>query len=231
MKCHKIILIVCSFIIISCNGQSRKESKSIEPRVFSEKIKATQNAQIIDVRTPKEFDEQHLDNAINISWNSNDFDSRVAQYDKSKPIFVYCLSGGRSAKAAIKLAELGFTEVYEMDGGILKWNAAGLSKPSGKAIGMTKADFEKLLVSDKKVLVNFYAEWCAPCKKMAPFITRMQNELANDVTIIRIDADANKTLLSELKIDGLPTLLLYDKKMLQWKHEGFISEEDLTKKL
>ena len=182
------------------------------------------------MRTPKEFSNQHLDNAVNINWNSDDFDKRVAELDKSKPVFVYCLSGGRSSKASGKLAELGFKEVYEMEGGIVKYNASGLAKRSNETIGMTLTEYEKLLVSDKKILINFYADWCAPCVKMKPYITKMQKELKN-ATIIRLDADANKTLLTELKIDELPTLLLYENKEVKWKHSGFISEDDLTKKL
>lgn len=230
MKLHKIIPFLLCLLFISCNGQSKKEVKSIKPEEFSQKIASTSNPQILDVRSPKEYSDQHLDNAVNINWNSDDFDTKVAGLDKSKPIFVYCLSGGRSSKASGKLAELGFKEIYEMDGGMVKWNASGLAKKSNGTIGMTLAEYEKLLVSDKKVLINFYADWCAPCVKMKPYITKMQKEL-KDVTIIRLDADANKTLLTELRIEELPTLLLYENREVKWGHSGFISEEDLTKKL
>jgi thioredoxin len=126
---------------------------------------------------------------------------------------------------------MGYQNVYELDGGIMKWNAAGMAKASTKTVGMTLNDYNKLLISDKKVLIDFYAEWCAPCKKMAPYLAKMSTELADKVTIIKIDADKNKTLLEELKISGLPTLLLYENNKLLWKNEGFISEEELTKKL
>lgn len=202
----------------------------MEPKEFSEKLQLENQPQLIDVRSPKEFSDQHLENAKNINWNGDDFEQKVGELDKLKPIYVYCLSGGRSSSASKKLAEMGFKEIYEMDGGIVKWNASGLAKKSNKTIGMTLAEYEKLLVSDKKILINFYADWCAPCVKMKPYITKMQKDL-KDVTIIRLDADANKTLLTVLKIEELPTLLLYENKEVKWKHLGFISEEDLTKKL
>ena len=224
-----ITILFIALFLTNCNGQ-KKEFKSIKPEEFSQKIEATPQPQILDVRSPKEYNDQHLDNAININWNGDDFDKKVAELDKAKPVFVYCLSGGRSHKASIKLTELGFKEVYEMDGGIVKWNASGLAKKTNETVGMSLADYEKLLVSDKKVLINFYADWCAPCVKMKPYITKMQQEL-KDVTIIRLDADANKTLLTELKIEELPTLLLYESKEVKWRHSGFINEEDLTKKL
>jgi len=230
MKLHRIALFCLYLLFISCNGQSKKEFKSVKPEEFAQKIQSTSQPQILDVRSPKEYSDQHLDNALNINWNGDDFDEKAAGLDKSKPVFVYCLSGGRSSKAAQKLNEMGFKEVYEMDGGIVKWNASGLAKKSNETIGMSLSEYEKLLVSDKKVLINFYADWCAPCVKMKPYITKMQKNLKN-VTIIRLDADANKTLLAELKIDELPTLLLYENKEVKWKHSGFISEEDLIKKL
>jgi thioredoxin len=87
------------------------------------------------------------------------------------------------------------------------------------------------LNTDKKVLIDFNAKWCAPCKKMAPYLDQMQKDLADKVVIIRLDADENKTLIKEMKIDELPTLLLYENKEIKWKHSGFISEEDLKKQL
>lgn len=231
MKSHILSLLFISFLFTNCNGQTTKNYESIAPADFAAKIKTTPNPQIFDVRTPEEYAGQHLDQAININWNGTDFTEKVNQYDKTKPVFVYCMSGGRSKQAANKLQELGFKVIYEMQGGIMKWNAAGLAKPSAKNVGMSLEEYHDLLKKDKTVLVNFYAEWCAPCKKMAPYIKKMQTNLADKITIIRLNADENKTLVSELKIDELPTLLLYENKEIKWKYAGFISEEDLTKQL
>ncbi|MFV8373960.1 thioredoxin domain-containing protein [Flavobacterium sp. LB1P62] len=231
MKFHSIYLIILSFVVLSCKGQTTKTVKTIEAKAFAEKIKETPNPQILDVRTPEEFASDYIDNAKNVNWLENTFVSDAEKFDKSRPVFVYCKSGGRSQKAAEKLSELGFTTIYQLDGGILKWNAAGLSKPSDKIIGMCSQEYAELLNSDKKVLINFYAEWCAPCKKMTPYILQMQKNLANKVTIIRLNADENKTLMAELKISELPTVLLYEKAAVKWKHSGFINEDDLKKQL
>lgn len=220
-----------SFAVLSCNGQTSKNVKTIEAAAFAEKIAATPNAQILDVRTPEEYVSGHIDNAANVNWNGTDFVAKAAALDKTKPVFVYCKSGGRSKQAAAKLEELGFTTIYELQGGMLKWDAAGMSKPSDKIIGMCSQEYGELLNTDKKVLISFYAEWCAPCKKMTPYILQMQKDLANKVTIVRLNADENKTLISEMKISELPTLLLYKNKEVKWKHSGFISEEDLKKQL
>jgi thioredoxin len=231
MKTHLFLLALLSIAIISCKGQVSKNIKTIDAVSFSKEIQATSNAQVLDVRTPEEFTSGHLDEAVNENWLSGDFASNISKYDKSKPVFVYCKSGGRSHQAAEKLAELGFTNVVEMEGGILKWDAAGLSKPAEKRIGISQKEFNDLLISDKKVLIDFYAEWCAPCKKMKPYLLKMEKELADKLIIIRLDADKNKTLLSEMKISELPTLLLYENKQIKWQHSGYISETDLKKQL
>ena len=229
MKLQKIALALLVFVLASCNGQTQKNSKLIDPVAFKKEITATPNAQILDVRTPEEYASEHLQNAQNVNWLSPDFVANTSKYDKYKPVFVYCKSGGRSHKASEKLAELGFTNIIELEGGILKWDAAGLSKPDEKRIGISQKEYADLLNSDKKVLIDFYAEWCAPCKKMTPYLLKMQKELGDKMVIIRLDADQNKSLLSEMKISELPTLLLYENKQLKWQHSGYISESDLKK--
>lgn len=224
-----ILLTFLSFFIVSCNGQSVKNIKIIDPVSFTKEIENTTNAQILDVRTAEEFAVEHLQKAENVNWLSTDFTTNIAKYDKSQPVFVYCKSGRRSHQAAEKLAELGFTNIIEMEGGIINWAAEGLSKPTEKRIGITQKEFNNLLETDKIVLIDFYAEWCAPCKKMTPYLMKIQTELADKVVIIRLDADKNKSLLTEMKINELPTLFLYENKQLKWQHSGYISETDLRK--
>jgi thioredoxin len=231
MKATLLNFLFIGFLFASCNGQTNVKYESIPAVNFAEKIKSTTQPSIIDVRSPEEFAGQHINNAINIDWNGDNFESKIGKYDKSKPIFVYCMSGGRSKQAAEKLGNMGFTKIYELQGGIMKWNAAGLSVPSDKIIGMCTQEYNDLLKTDKIVLIDFYADWCAPCKKMTPFLIKMQKEMADKVTVVRLNADENKTLISQLKIDELPTLFIYKNNQIIWKHSGFISEEDLTKQL
>ena len=231
MKIKHLYLLITSFIIFSCNGQTSTAFKTIDVTSYSEKIKATPNAQILDVRTPDEYATGHIENSDNVDFLSNSFVLRMDKYDKTKPVFVYCKSGGRSTKASEKLAELGFTTVYNLDGGMLKWEAAGLAKPDTKIIGICSQEYAELLKSDKKVLISFYAPWCAPCKKMEPYILKMQKEMTDKVVIIRLNADENKTIMQELKISELPTLVLYENKVIKWQKSGFVSEEDLKTQL
>jgi thioredoxin len=231
MKIKALPFLLLSLILISCNGQQSKNIENNTPEAFAKAISETPNAQILDVRTPEEFESGHIDNAVNGNWLGANFTNEVAQLDKTKPLFVYCKTGNRSTKAAMKLAELGFTNIHQLEGGILKWDAAGLSKPNNTLIGMSSQEYETLINTNQKVLVSFYAEWCAPCKKMTPYMLQLQKDMANKLVIVRLDADKNKTLITAMQIDELPTLILYENKEVKWKHTGFISEEDLKKQL
>ena len=122
------------FGILSCNAQTAANIKVIDPVSFKKEISTTPNAQILDVRTAEEFTVEHLQNAENVNWYSPDFSTNSAKYDKSKPVFLYCRSGKRSHLAAEKLVELGFTTIFEMEGGIINWTAKGLSKPDEKKL-------------------------------------------------------------------------------------------------
>jgi len=122
------------FFILSCNAQTAANIKVIDPVSFKKEISTTLNAQILDVRTAEEFTVEHLQNAENVNWQSPDFSTNTSKYDKSKPVFLYCRSGKRSHLAAEKLVELGFTTIFEMEGGIINWTAKGLSKPAEKKL-------------------------------------------------------------------------------------------------
>jgi len=216
----------------SCSNGQNRATELLSPEKFQETMKTNPNAPVLDVRTPGEFSGGFIGSAKNVDWNGADFDAGIANLDKSKPVFVYCLSGGRSGSAAKKMRKDGFKAVYELDGGIMKWRSAGLpeSRPAGqdgKGTGMSKSEFEKQLRTDKTVLVDFFAEWCGPCKKMKPDLDKMVIDLKESVVILRIDADKNPELANELGVDGLPTLLVYKKSAQVMRAEGYQSKEQL----
>lgn len=231
MKAKILLVILVTFQLISCQKENSKAIETLESQDYLEKLNETEKPQLIDVRTPDEFAIEHLENSENIDWNSTDFVFNAEKLDKSKPVFVYCKVGGRSNQAANKLSELGFQKIYNLDGGIMKWSGKKTSANYSERIGITATDYETLIQSDKKVLVNFYAEWCGPCKKMAPYILKMQKEFKGKISIVRLDADANKSLIDEMKIDGLPVIIIYEDGKEMWRNQGYLSEEDLRKEL
>jgi len=233
---HKILIVAIAMMsIVSCkqaNTNGQKERLSAPE--FSKKISETKEAIIIDVRTPEEFEKGHLVNAVNYDWNGNDFETEISNLDKNKPVFVYCLSGGRSGSAAGKMRSDGFKLVFELEGGIIKWRAENLEETTDNKImplGYSIEDFQKLIQSDKMILVDFYADWCEPCLKMKPFLEEIAVEQKDKLNIIRINADDNQALLKSLNIEGLPELQLYQNSNKKWSHNGFISKEDLVKLL
>jgi len=200
---------------------------------FSKKITETEQALVLDVRTPEEFEKGHLENAVNIDWKGDDFNGNVSKIDRKTPVFVYCLSGGRSKAAADEMRKLGFEQVIELAGGIMQWRAENLPEVAASTTsdGMDMAQYEALLKSDKLVLVDFYADWCEPCKRMEPYLTKIAKEMPDEVALIRIDADANPQLCKDLGVSALPMLKLYQNEKLNWEHEGFIDEKSVREQL
>lgn len=242
MKNIIIALVTISVLNYSCtNGQSNLQSHTVSkeiktnltPAEFSDKMKELPSAPILDVRTPDEFSGGHIVNAVNYNWKGAEFGKQIAPLDKSKPVFVYCLSGGRSGAAAEKMRSEGFKEVYELEGGMMAWRSQEMPETTSNTIskGMTKQEFEALLNSDKIVLIDFYAEWCAPCQKMKPYLEEISKEMASTVVVVRIDVDANPTLAKELKIDALPVLHVYKNKSIIWSYKRFIGKEEVVKQL
>jgi thioredoxin len=220
-----------SFLFLNCQGQQSKNIQTVDVKSFAEKLKSNKNPQLLDVRTPEEFNSEHIENATNVNWNSDDFLTKSENYDKSKPIFVYCKVGGRSYQAATKLAELGFKEIYNLEGGIMKWNATENKKSSSKIIGICDQEYAELVKSSDRVMIDFNAKWCAPCQKMKPYILKLQAEMAAKIKIVQLDADENKTIVNQLKIDGLPVVIIYEKGIEVWRNIGYITEDDLRKHL
>ncbi|WP_333875537.1 rhodanese-like domain-containing protein [Flavobacterium sp.] len=231
MKLRILSLAAVVFLILSCQGQNTKLVQTVDVNTFAEKLKSNEKPQLLDVRTPEEYSGEHIENATNVNWNSPDFAAKASRFDKTKPVFVYCKVGGRSAQAADKLAELGFKEIYNLEGGIMKWNASGKAQKTDKIIGICDQEYNELIQSSPKVMVDFNAKWCAPCQKMKPYIVKMQEELKDKIKIVQLDADENKTIVNQLELQGLPVIIIYENGKEVWRNLGYISEEDLRKHL
>jgi rhodanese-related sulfurtransferase len=119
-----IIFIGLIINILGC-ADSTAQSKLLNPNDFEILIKSDKSVQLVDVRTPQEVAQGHLPNALNINIADADFQAKMGKLDKSKPIAVYCGVGGRSGRAAKMLSEMGFKKIYDLEGGLKAWNAAG----------------------------------------------------------------------------------------------------------
>ncbi len=236
MKIYLIISIIFTAVLFSsCDSVKTQNNKSsLQASEFSEKIKDQQGAQVIDVRTGAEFKKGHLQNAKNIDWNSSGFAKQINALDKNKPVFVYCLSGSRSSSAVNKMISEGFREVYELNGGVIKWRNANLpltTLSESVNSGMTMKQFDDLLNTDKSVLVDFYADWCEPCRKIKPYLDEISNEMPEKVSVVRVNVDENPELSNVMKIDAIPDLRIYKNKELKWSNKGYIGKEELKKNI
>ena len=214
--------------LISC-GSNAQKNKVASADEF-EKAIASKNIQLLDVRTSDEYKAGHLKNSLQANWlNKAEFEERTSHLDTNKPIFIYCLSGGRSAAAAAYLSEKGY-DVTNLTGGITAWKQG--TKPvegvDPNTPQTSQASYEGQLKSSNLVLVDFGAEWCPPCKKMEPIIADFMKKESNKVILLKMDGGLETELMKSLKVEALPTFILYKNGVEVKRKQGLVSMEELT---
>ncbi len=134
IKFLKLLLVILGFTFISCaQNTAKKEVKIGETNVVqSKRVVELINPkdlnailgdiQLIDIRTPREFNAGYIKGAVNINFFDRSFIDQMSKLNKEKEIYIYCRSGNRTSKAASRLKEQGFTKIYDLQGGILNWN-------------------------------------------------------------------------------------------------------------
>ena len=112
-----LITIFILFFTLSACGQNTTSVQNLAPTEFIAKINETTNKQLLDVRTPNEWNQGKVTSSSCIDYTSSDFAAKIQSLDKNKPVFVFCAAGGRSAKASKILEQQGFKQVYNLTGG------------------------------------------------------------------------------------------------------------------
>ena len=161
--------------------------------------------------------------------NKAEFEDRTSHLDKNKPVFIYCLSGGRSSAAATYLSEKGY-DVTNLTGGITAWKqgAKPVEGVDPNTPQTSQASYEGQLKSQELVLVDFGAEWCPPCKKMEPIVADFMKKESNKVTLIKMDGGLETELMKSLKVEALPTFILYKNGVEVKRKQGLVSMEEFT---
>lgn len=91
-----------------------------------------------------------------------------------------------------------------------------------------KSSFQKIINSTTPVLVDFFADWCGPCKMLAPILEQVKEELEEGVKVIKIDVDKNQRLANKYKVRGVPTMLLFKDGRQVWRQSGVLQKDDIV---
>lgn len=94
---------------------------------------------------------------------------------------------------------------------------------------MNKKSFNEIIKSEKPVLVDFYADWCGPCKIMAPILKEVKEYVDEKVTILKVDVDKNPKAANAYQVSSIPTLVLFKNGEILWRKSGIVSKNDLLK--
>jgi rhodanese-related sulfurtransferase len=221
-------LFFIGLLLLSVNALAQQVS-SLPVRDFEKRINGKE-VQLLDVRKPEEYKTGHLAGAFQADWtDAKQFKERLQYLNKNKPVYIYCLSGGRSSAAASWLAENGFTNIINMEGGINAWKKEGKKvEVNNVVMQMNNAEYKQLINSGSVVLVDFGAEWCPPCKAMEPVLQTLENEHTN-LKLVKIDAGVQTILMKQYKVEGLPFFILYKNGEEVWRHEGVAEKEVFEK--
>lgn len=245
---HTIFFLTLSVALItSCSvkGQTEASSNSsqsteniakavtVDVNEFDRQLASASDYQLLDVRTEGEFLSGYIKGALWADWLTPDeFARRIEALDKNKLTFVYCLSGGRSSQAVNHLRQKGFMNIVELQGGINAWNRAGKPLVADKEVPqMSEKDYRGMLTSKEVVLVDFGAEWCAPCKRMNPIIEEIAHANSDKMGLVNIDAGSQKDLVQKFDVEQLPTFIIYKNGKEVWRTSGLTDKEVIEKAL
>ena len=122
------IFIILSAVVFTSACAQQKEEAAVVRHVAADEFKAVienGEGQLIDIRTPREYQMGHIPGASTIDFYSSSYSSELAKLDKSKPIYIYCRSGSRTSKSVALLKSLGFTEIVNLKHGLIDWQRSG----------------------------------------------------------------------------------------------------------
>jgi len=227
-----IALLFLTVLLISCSSTAQSINKDVDAATFEQDLNK-ENVQILDVRTAGEYQNGHIKNALLADWtNPAQFKDRIQYLDKSKPVLVYCASGGRSGAAAKWMAENGFTSIENLKGGFTQWKLQ--HKPAEGVANIPQVsinDYNTYINSANIVLIDFGAEWCPPCRKMAPVIDEVQAALKDKFKLVKVDGGINTQVMQQQNVAALPTFIVYKNGKEVWRKQGLVEKSELIAQL
>lgn len=215
---------IAAYFLITLSAYAQTSNADISPLavdVFAAKISQQTKAQVIDARTPEEFALNHITGAVNFNLQTDGYENLVAALKKDQPVFVYSIANGRSSVLAKDLRTKGFTEVYELAGGIGSWVGAGKSYYTSAKKGLSFAAYKDIITTNRLVLVDIGSRYCGACKKVKPVLDSLRQQYGDAVKIVEIDLEESPQLITELKtVTAFPYLIVYKQGEIAWKRSG-----------
>ena len=229
---NRALLFFTLIFSISCSNKNNSvfERKDI---LSLDKILNDTDIIILDVRTSEEINAGYIPNSTFIDYYDKNFENKINLIDRSKKIYTLCKSGGRSVKVAEILSKNGFRNVYNLEGGFMRWKANKMpydinlvNNDSSNSDSISEKSLDSLIKNNTNTLIYISTKWCSPCKKMEPIIDKLVDNNSS-LKVIKIDLDANTYAQERFDVKSLPALVLYENNSVVWHKNGIIAYDDL----
>ena len=229
---NRALLFLIIIFFISCSNKNTLVYKKTD--ILSlDKILNDTDIIILDVRTSEEINAGYIPNSTFIDYYDKNFENKINLIDPSKKIYTLCKSGGRSVKAAEILSKNGFRNVYNLEGGFMRWKANKMpydinlvNNDSSNTDLISEVSLDSLIKNNTNTLIYISTKWCSPCKKMEPIIDKLVDNNGS-LKVIKIDLDANTYAQERFDVKSLPALVLYENNSVVWHKNGIIAYDDL----
>ena len=229
---NRALLIFTLIFSISCSNKNTLVFEKID--ILSlDKILNDTDIIILDVRTSEEINAGYIPNSTFIDYYDKNFENKINLIDRGKKIYTLCKSGGRSVKAAQILSKKGFQNVYNLEGGFMRWKANKMpydinivNNDSSNSDLISEISLDSLIENNINTLIYISTKWCSPCKKMEPIIDKLVDNNGS-LKVIKIDLDANTYAQERFDVKSLPALVLYENNSVVWHKNGIIAYDDL----
>ena len=229
---NRALLFLIIIFSISCSNKNTLVYEKTD--ILSlDKILNDTDIIILDVRTSEEINAGYIPNSTFIDYYDKNFENKINLIDPSKKIYTLCKSGGRSVKAAEILSKNGFRNVYNLEGGFMRWKANKMpydinlvNNDSSNTDLISEISLDSLIKNNTNTLIYISTKWCSPCKKMEPIIDKLVDNNSS-LKVIKIDLDANTYAQERFDVKSLPALVLYENNSVVWHKNGIIAYDDL----
>ena len=229
---NKVLLFFLLILSISCSNNNSLIHDNMDILNLN-KILNDKDIIVLDVRTSEEINAGYIPNSTFIDYYDDNFENKINLIDRSKKIYTFCKSGGRSVRAANILSKKGFQKVYNLEGGFMRWKANKMpydinltNNDASTFEHISENTLDSLIENNKKTLIYISTKWCSPCKKMEPTIDKLITDNIS-LKVVKIDLDANIYAQERFDVQSLPALVLYENSSVVWRKNGIIAYDDL----